>query len=126
MKHARSCFFPAAALAALYRRRWQIERNFDDLKASLGMNHLACQSTDMALRLVAMDQCAYNLIRALMQHPAGGAHVPGAACRGRGVDGFLIRRASFLSRWASRPGKCASGAPGGAFLTAGRASGSQK
>ena len=47
MKHARSCFFPAAALAALYRRRWQIERNFDDLKTSPGMNHLACQSTDM-------------------------------------------------------------------------------
>ena len=26
------------------------------------MNHLACQSTDMALRLVDMDQCAYNLM----------------------------------------------------------------
>jgi len=50
--------YPAAALAALYRRRWQIELNFDDLKTSLGMNHPACQSTGMALRLVAMYQCA--------------------------------------------------------------------
>ena len=65
--------YPAAALAALYRRRWQIERNFDDLKTSLGMNHFACQSTDMALRLVTMDQCAYNLIRALMQQSAHAA-----------------------------------------------------
>ena len=68
--------YPAAALAALYRRRWQIELNFDDLKTSLGMNHLACQSTDMALRLVAMYQCAYNLIRALMQQSAHAGAVP--------------------------------------------------
>ena len=88
MKHARSCFFPAAALAALYRRRWQIERNFDDLKTSLAMNHLACQSTDMALRLVAMDQCAYNLIRALMQHPAGGRMSRGRPAGGGGLTVF--------------------------------------
>jgi hypothetical protein len=62
--------YPASALAALYRRRWQIELNFDDIKTSLGMNHLACQSADMALRMVAMYQCAYNLIRALMQQSA--------------------------------------------------------
>ena len=68
--------YPAAALATLYRRRWQIELNFDDLKTSLGMNHLACQSTDMALRLVAMYQCAYNLIRALMQQSAHAGAVP--------------------------------------------------
>ena len=68
--------YPAAALAALYRRRWQIELNFDDLKTSPGMNHLACQSTDMALRLVTMDQCAYNLIRALMQQSAHAGAVP--------------------------------------------------
>ena len=68
--------YPAAALAALYRRRWQIELNFDDLNTSLGRNHLACQSTDMALRLVAMYQCAYNLIRALMQQSAHAGAIP--------------------------------------------------
>ncbi|HYJ85256.1 MAG TPA: hypothetical protein VEW46_04310, partial [Pyrinomonadaceae bacterium] len=44
--------------------------NFDDIKTSLGMNHLACQSADMALRMVAMYQCAYNVIRTLLQQSA--------------------------------------------------------
>ena len=63
--------YPPTALAELFRRRWQIELNFDDIKTSLGMNHLACQSAEMALRMVTMYQCAYNLIRALMQQSAG-------------------------------------------------------
>ena len=62
--------YPAAALADIFRRRWQIELNFDDIKTALGMNHLACQSAEMALRMVSMYQCAYNLIRALMQQGA--------------------------------------------------------
>ena len=69
--------YPAAALAEIFRRRWQIELNFDDIKTSLGMNHLACQSADMALRMVSMYQCAYNLIRGLMQqsaHASGQSH----------------------------------------------------
>jgi hypothetical protein len=69
--------YPAGALAEIFRRRWQIELNFDDIKTSLGMNHLACQSADMALRMVSMYQCAYNLIRGLMQqsaHASGQSH----------------------------------------------------
>ena len=62
--------YPAAAIAAIFRRRWQIELNFDDIKTTLGMNHLACRSVDMALRMVNMYQCAYNLIRAQMQQAA--------------------------------------------------------
>jgi hypothetical protein len=62
--------YPADALADVFRRRWQIELNFDDIKTSLGMNHLACQSVEMAVRMVTMYQCAYNLIRALMQQSA--------------------------------------------------------
>ena len=46
------------------------------------MNHLACQSTDMALRLVAMSQCADNLIRALMQQSAHAGAVPPGRPRG--------------------------------------------
>ena len=58
--------YPGTALAATVRRRWQIELNFDGIKTTLGMNHLACRSVDMALRMVNMYQCAYNLIRAHM------------------------------------------------------------
>jgi hypothetical protein len=66
--------YPALALGEIFRRRWQVELNFDDIKTSLGMHHLSCQSVDMALRMVAMYRCAYNLIRAHMQHSA---HVSG-------------------------------------------------
>jgi hypothetical protein len=62
--------YPVDALAAIFRRRWQIELNFDDIKTTLGMNHLACRSAQMALRMVNMYRCAYNLIRAQMQRTA--------------------------------------------------------
>jgi hypothetical protein len=65
--------YPADALAAIFRRRWQIELNFDDIKTTLGMNHLACRSAQMALRMVNMYRCAYNLIRAQMQRTAASA-----------------------------------------------------
>ena len=61
---------PADALAAIFRRRWQIELNFDDIQTALGMRHLACRSAEMALRMVNMHQCACNLIRAQMQRTA--------------------------------------------------------
>jgi hypothetical protein len=62
--------YPSIALGQLFRGRWQVELNFDDIKTSLGMDHLACQSVEMAMRMVTMYHCAYNLIRALMQQSA--------------------------------------------------------
>jgi hypothetical protein len=62
--------YPAVQLGALYRRRWQVELNFDDIKTTLAMNHLRVQSAEMAVRMLAMYQCSYNLIRALMQQSA--------------------------------------------------------
>ena len=40
--------YPAEQLAALYARRWRLELCLRDIKTSLGMEHLRCQSPAMA------------------------------------------------------------------------------
>jgi hypothetical protein len=58
--------YPAQELALLYARRWQIELWFRDLKTSMGMNVLRCQSPKMVHKELEMFFIAYNLIRCLM------------------------------------------------------------
>ncbi|HWQ91875.1 MAG TPA: IS4 family transposase [Clostridia bacterium] len=58
--------YPAEQLARLYARRWQIELWFRDLKTSMGMNVLRCQSPKMIHKELEMFFIAYNLIRCLM------------------------------------------------------------
>ena len=74
--------YPAEQLALLYARRWQIELWFRDLKTSMGMNVLRCQSPKMIHKELAMFFIAYNLIRCLMIQ----------ACRDYQVD---LHRLSF-------------------------------
>ena len=77
--------WPAAAIAALYLRRWEIEMRFDDLKTTLGMDLLRGRSPAIAEREVALHRIAYNLIRLLMQRAAGSA----------GAGGISVHRLSF-------------------------------
>ena len=56
----------AEEIALLYLRRWQIELWFRDLKTSMGMNVLRCQSPKMIHKELEMFFIAYNLIRCLM------------------------------------------------------------
>ena len=58
--------YPAEELALLYARRWQIELWFRDLKTSMGMEVLRCQSPKMIHKELEMFFIAYNLIRCLM------------------------------------------------------------
>jgi hypothetical protein len=58
--------YPAQELALLYARRWQIELWFRDLKTSMGMEVLRCQSPKMIHKELEMFFIAYNLIRCLM------------------------------------------------------------
>jgi len=58
--------YPARQLALLYARRWQIELWFRDLKTSMGMDVLRCQSPKMIHKELEMFFIAYNLIRCLM------------------------------------------------------------
>jgi hypothetical protein len=57
---------PLEELAALYRRRWEIETGFGDIKTTLGMDHVSVKSPDMALKQVYLFLIANNLIRWLV------------------------------------------------------------
>ena len=56
----------AAAIAALYFRRWEVEMFFDDIKTSQNMDMLRCQSPDMVARELLMHMIAHNLVRMLI------------------------------------------------------------
>jgi hypothetical protein len=58
--------YPAAALAELYRQRWQVETNLRHLKRTLGMDNLRCQTRDGVLKELAVFALVYNLVRLVM------------------------------------------------------------
>jgi hypothetical protein len=62
--------YPAEALAALYRRRWQVETNLRHLKTTLGLDVLRCQSVDGVLKEMWMFVLVYNLVRMVMLEAA--------------------------------------------------------
>jgi hypothetical protein len=68
--------YPVSALAALYRRRWQVELSFRQIKTARSMEHLAVRSPEMIARSLAMHLLAYQLIRGLMQEAAQSWDVP--------------------------------------------------
>jgi hypothetical protein len=58
--------YPAEQLALLYAKRWQVELWFRDLKTSMGLETLRCQSPKMIHKELEMFFIAYNLIRSLL------------------------------------------------------------
>lgn len=68
--------YSAEELAKLYLRRWAVELFFRDIKNTLGMDVLRCQTPAMVRKEITMHAIAYNLIRALMQQAAALYHVP--------------------------------------------------
>ena len=68
--------YPPSALAALYRRRWQVELSFQQIKTALGMDQLAVRTPAMIQRTLAMHLLGYQLIRTLMQEAARTWDVP--------------------------------------------------
>jgi hypothetical protein len=58
--------YPAQEVAQLYARRWKIELWLRDIKTSMGVETLRCQSPKMVHKELEMFFIAYNLIRALM------------------------------------------------------------
>ena len=59
--------YSAEALGQLYFRRWAVELFFRDLKTTLGLDVLRCQTPALVRKEIALHALAYNLIRALMQ-----------------------------------------------------------
>ena len=58
--------YPVEQLAALYARRWRLELCLRDLKTTMGMETLRCQSPEMAEKELLAYLVAHNLIRCVM------------------------------------------------------------
>jgi len=58
--------YPAQELMALYARRWRLELCLRDLKTTLGMEQLRCQTPDLAEKELLAYLVAHNLVRCLM------------------------------------------------------------
>ena len=84
--------YPKAAIAELYRRRWQIELNIRHLKITMKMDILHCKTVDGVMKEMAMFALAYNLVISVMVESARIQRVP-------------VERMSFLDalRWLTQP-----------------------
>lgn len=58
------------ALAALYSRRWDVELDLRNIKTTMGMEVLHCQTPEMNEKELWVHLLAYNLIRLLMAQAA--------------------------------------------------------
>lgn len=58
--------YPAAELAQLYGRRWQIETDLRHLKITMGMDVLKCKSVNGVTKELYAFVIAYNLVRSVM------------------------------------------------------------
>jgi hypothetical protein len=58
--------YPAQQLMALYARRWRLELCLRDLKTTMGMEQLRCQTPNMAEKELLAYLVAHNLIRCVM------------------------------------------------------------
>lgn len=63
-----------AALKLLYRSRWHVELDLRNIKTTLGMERLSCQTPAMAIKEIWVYLLAYNLIRLMMAQAASLAH----------------------------------------------------
>lgn len=59
-----------AELSALYARRWNVELDLRNLKTTMGMDVLGCQTPEMNEKQLWVHLLAYNVIRMLMAQAA--------------------------------------------------------
>jgi hypothetical protein len=95
--------YPAAEIARLYLRRWAVELFFRDIKITLGMDVLRCQTPAMVRKEIIMHAIAYNLIRALMQQAAALYHVPIERLSFKGSVDTLRQWADTLNAASGKP-----------------------
>jgi len=71
-----SRLYSANDVAGLYFQRWDVELFFRDIKTTLGMDILRCQSPSMVRKEILMHFIVYNCLRLLMAKAADKADVP--------------------------------------------------
>jgi len=59
-----------AELKSLYKKRWQVEVDFRNIKTTMGMETLSCKTPEMNEKEIWVYFLAYNLIRLLMAQSA--------------------------------------------------------
>lgn len=59
-----------SALKSLYQNRWHVELDLRNIKTTLGMERLSCQTPAMAIKEIWVYLLAYNLIRLMMAQAA--------------------------------------------------------
>jgi Transposase DDE domain len=62
--------FPAEEIGRAYLRRWRLELCLDDVKTTLNLKQLKCQTPKMAYKELLAGLIAYNLLRCLMAQAA--------------------------------------------------------
>jgi len=62
--------YPAQEILTAYLKRWRLEMCLDDLKTTLGMERLSCQSPEMLEKELLVFLTAHNLLRWLMAQAA--------------------------------------------------------
>jgi Transposase DDE domain len=67
--------YPAATLAELYLKRWDVELSFRDIKTTMGMDVLRCRTPEMVHKEILMYFIAYNCVRRLMYEAAEEANL---------------------------------------------------
>ena len=62
--------YPSKEIARLYLKRWDVELFFRDIKTTMGMDILRCQTPEMIRKEIIMNFIAYNCVRRLMYDAA--------------------------------------------------------
>lgn len=68
--------YPDKMIAALYQRRWAVELYLRDIKTTLGLDVLRCQSPELIEKEIWLQAIAHNLVRALMLEASWVHNVP--------------------------------------------------
>ncbi len=67
--------YPSEEIAKLYLKRWDVELFFRDIKTTMGMDILRCQTPEMIRKEIIMNFIAYNCVRRLMYEAAEAADI---------------------------------------------------
>ncbi len=61
---------PKKEIQALYKKRWHVELDLRNIKTTMGMDILSCQTPSMIQKEIQVYLLSYNLIRYIMLHSA--------------------------------------------------------
>jgi hypothetical protein len=97
--------YPADTLRELYARRWNIELHFAQIKTTLKMDVLRCQTPEMIEKELEIHLVCYNFVRALMQQAAHLHDVPLDRLSFKGSLDALRHSAQAIHASAKQPRK---------------------